>query len=109
MVFFHSFTFVSSVKSVSGPMASTTTLKYGPKISLSHVTMKGGGGPDPFIVKDYEKGPFFAALPKLLYSSPHLEIVNPSTYTKLTLRHPSQTAVLNRILLHYISALCYIE
>ena len=24
----------------------------------------GGGGPDPFIVKDYEKGPFFfAALP----------------------------------------------
>ena len=31
-----------------------------------HVTMKGGGGrgPDPFIVKDYEKGPlFFAALP----------------------------------------------
>ena len=45
-------------------MASTTTLKYGPKISLSHVTMKGGGGPDPFIVKDYEKGPFFAAFPK---------------------------------------------
>ena len=47
-------------------MASTTTLKYGPKISLSHVTIKGGGGggPDPFIVKDYEKGPFFiAALP----------------------------------------------
>ena len=44
-------------------MASTTTLKYGPKISLSHVTTKGGwggeGGPDPFVVKDYEKGPFF--------------------------------------------------
>ena len=42
-------------------MASTTTLKYGPKISLSHVTMKGWGrgGPDPFIVKDYENGPFF--------------------------------------------------
>ena len=42
-------------------MASTTTLKYGPKISLSHVTMKGGGGggPDPFIGKDYENGPFF--------------------------------------------------
>ena len=44
-------------------MASTTTWKYGPKISLSHVTMKGGGGPDPFIVKDYEKGPFFCSLP----------------------------------------------
>ena len=52
--------FLSSLKSVSGPMASTTTLEYGPKISQSHVTMKGGGeGPDPFIVKDYEKGPFF--------------------------------------------------
>ena len=65
MGFFHSFTFVSSVKSVSGPMASTTTLKYGPKISLSHVTMKGGGrgGPDPFIVKDYENGPFFFEYP----------------------------------------------
>ena len=48
-------------------MASTTTWKYGPKISLSHVTMKGGGGPDPFIVKDYEKGPFFAALPNKAY------------------------------------------
>ena len=49
-------------------MASTTTLKYGPKISLSHVTMKGGGrgGPDPFIVKDYEKGPFFCCSPPLL-------------------------------------------
>ena len=47
-------------------MASTKTLKYGPKISLFHVTMKGGeGGSDPFIVKDYEKGPFFAAFPKL--------------------------------------------
>ena len=41
-------------------MASTTTLKYGPKISLSHLTTKGeGGGPDPFVVKDYEKGLFF--------------------------------------------------
>ena len=39
-------------------MASTTTLKYGPKISLSHGTTKGGG-PDPFVVKDYENGPFF--------------------------------------------------
>ena len=38
-------------------MASTTTFKYGPKISLSHVTTKGGGA-DPFVVKDYEKGPF---------------------------------------------------
>ena len=42
-------------------MASTTTLKYGPKISFSHGTLKGGvgGGPDPFVVKDYKKGPFF--------------------------------------------------
>ena len=24
---------------------------------------EGGGGPDPFIVKDYEKGPFFCSLP----------------------------------------------
>ena len=46
-------------------MASTTTLKYGPKISLSHVTMRGGGGPDPFIVKDYEKGPFLFLQPSL--------------------------------------------
>ena len=27
----------------------------------------GRGGPDPFIVKDYEKGPFFAALPKCMF------------------------------------------
>ena len=27
--------------------------------------MKGGGDPDPFIVKDYEKGPFFL-LPSLI-------------------------------------------
>ena len=47
-------------------MASTTTSKYGPKISLSHVTMKGGGGPDPFKVKDYEKGPFFCSPPLTL-------------------------------------------
>ena len=44
-------------------MASTTSLKYGPKISLSHETTKGGGL-DPFVVKDYEKGPFFAHYPK---------------------------------------------
>ena len=53
------------MKSISGPMPSTTILKYGPKISLSHVTMKGGGGPDPFIVKDYEKGPFIFLQPSL--------------------------------------------
>ena len=60
-------------------MASTTTLKYGPKISLSHVTMKGGGGPDPFIVKDYEKGPFFAAIPKYLQRCKYMQCLNKKT------------------------------
>ena len=32
--------------------------KYQPKISLSHGTTREGGGPDPFIVKDYEKALF---------------------------------------------------
>ena len=66
--------FVSSVKSVSRPMASTTTLKYGPKISLSHGTTKGGWDPDPFVVKDYEKGPFFWS-PTLIYFN-HLYGIN---------------------------------
>ena len=46
--------FFSSVKSVSGPNASTATLKYGPNILIAHGTTKGGGGaPDPLVVKNY--------------------------------------------------------
>ena len=46
---FSSFSFIfsvffSSVKSVSGPNASTATLKYGPNILIAHGTTKGGGG-----------------------------------------------------------------
>ena len=57
-----------SVKSVSRPMASTTTKILTKKISLSHGTTKGGaggGGPDPFVVKDYKKGIFFL-MPSLI-------------------------------------------
>ena len=70
-------------------MASTTTLKYGPKISLSHVTMKGGGGPDPFIVKDYENGPFFfAALPNVLYNAKfHISALVTGTNGLIHMRH----------------------
>ena len=60
------FLFVSSVKSVSRPMASTTTKILTKKISLSHGTTKGGGGgPDPFVVKDYKKG-LFLLMPSLI-------------------------------------------
>ena len=63
----HIFPPVSSVKSVSGPMASTTTLKYGPQISLSHVTMKGGGegGSGPLHSKRLWKRAFFFLQPSL--------------------------------------------
>ena len=37
---------------------------------------EGGGGPDPFIVKDYENGPFFfAAFPKRLWGRHRAEIM----------------------------------
>ena len=45
-------------------MASTTTLKYGPKISLSHVTMKGGGS-GPLHSKRLWKRAFFLLQPSL--------------------------------------------
>ena len=46
-------------------MASTTTKILIKKISLSHGTTKGGGGPDPFVVKDYKKG-LFLLMPSLM-------------------------------------------
>ena len=47
-------------------MASTTTLKYGPKISLSHVTMKGGGS-ELLHSKRLWKRAFFLLQPSLRY------------------------------------------
>ena len=44
MFFVHIFPSVSSVKSVSGPMASTATFKFGLQISKSHGPTRGGGG-----------------------------------------------------------------
>ena len=45
--------------------------------------MKGGGGPDPFIVKDYENGPFFfAAFPYkhgMFVAQDHLVLVRMRT------------------------------
>ena len=45
-------------------MASTATLKYGPNILIAHGTTKGGGSPDPLVVKDYYKS-LFLPLPLL--------------------------------------------
>ena len=47
MFFVHIFPSVSSVKSVSGPMASTATFKFGLKILKSHGPTKGGGHSGP--------------------------------------------------------------
>ena len=48
------------------------TLREGDKkmvLFCSHLLRKGGGGgPDIFVVTDYEKGPFFVPYPKLLQS-----------------------------------------
>ena len=75
-------------------MASTTTLKYGPKISLSHVTMKGGGGggPDPFIVKDYEKGPFLQPSLRCICHPPIAPQVRPTPSWEMPLGHPRPPA-----------------
>ena len=51
--------FDSSVKSVSGPNASTATLKYGPNILIAHGTTKGGGVAGPLGSKRLLKGTFF--------------------------------------------------
>ena len=61
---FSSFSFIfsvffSSVKSVSGPNASTATLKYGPNILIAHGTTKGGGVAGPLSSKRLLKGTFF--------------------------------------------------
>ena len=48
-----------SVKSVSRPMASTTTKISTKKFHFPTGLRRGGGGPDPFVVKDYKKGIFF--------------------------------------------------
>jgi len=50
-----------SVKSVSRPMASTTTKISTKKFHFPTGLRRGGGGgggPDPFVVKDYKKGLF---------------------------------------------------
>ena len=52
--FFCHFHFVSNVNSISGLSASTTILKYGPKILIVYGPTKGGEGMlDPVIVKAY--------------------------------------------------------
>ena len=61
--FFHFFLFVSSVKSILGPMASTATLEYGPNILIAHGTTKGGGGAGPLRSKRLLKGTFFFGTP----------------------------------------------
>ena len=49
-----------SVKSVSRPMASTTTKISTKKFHFPTWLRRGGGaGPDPFVVKDYKNRPFF--------------------------------------------------
>ena len=70
---FSSFSFIfsvffSSVKSVSGPNASTATLKYGPNILIAHGTTKGGGGgvAGPLSSKRLLKGTFFFWTPSLI-------------------------------------------
>ena len=44
-------------------MASTTT-KILTKKFIFPRNYEGGGGPDPFVVRDYESWPFFEAIPK---------------------------------------------
>ena len=64
-----------SVKSVSRPMASTTTKILTKKFHFP-TGLRSGGGPDPFVVKDYKKGLFFIdAFPYKLMSMKCLKLL----------------------------------
>ena len=54
-----------SVKSVLGRMVSTTILKYGPNILITHVTTKGEGVAGPLSSKRLLKKSFFFGPPPL--------------------------------------------
>ena len=67
-------------------MASTTTKILTNKFHFPTGLRRGGGGADPFVVKDYENGPFFLSLSLITFKSSSIclaQILNQSNSIRL--------------------------